>query len=198
MASLNPFHLMQDHPLDQSVDGGMVISPHSEYAKEMKKWNTPKRQGGYGPDGYEEYPRMLYKARDEGNGKAEVHRMPPARWAFPRGPEGDHEWNQACLTTEEFTKRCQTIVHSDDEKANMLSRGWCLTSDEALAAYEREQQAIGDAAAERLFRDQGMTANAKREAEAVDRATHAHVGDIPAPKKRPRGRPVKPVAMGAE
>ena len=191
MANTAPWTILKDHPLDVSIEeggGGLAINPHSAYARELKKWDTPKRQGGYGPDGYEEYDRMLYKARNE-NGKAEVHRMPPPRWAFQPGINGDKEWDNAILVAEEFTKRCQIIVKNDDEKANMLSRGWCLTSDEALESFEREQQAIGDAAAEREFRDQGMTEKARREAAAADAATHAHVADIPAPKKRgPRAR----------
>jgi len=181
---------LQPHPLDQSLPGGVVVNPHSAYAQELKKWNTPKRYGGMNVDGYEEYPRTLYKAIDFGTGKAEVHRMPPPRWAYPSGTEGDKQWDLACLNAEQITKQCQATVHNDTEKANYLSRGWTLTQDEALEAYEKQQQTIGDAAAERVFRDQRMSEKARAEADAADKATHAHVPDVPAPKKR-RGRKPK-------
>ena len=40
----------------------VVYTPESEYKKELDRWNTPKRQGGFAPDGHEEFPLMLYKA----------------------------------------------------------------------------------------------------------------------------------------
>lgn len=175
--------------LDQSAPGGVVINPHSELGKELRKWDLPKARGGMNADGYEEYPRMLYKAQDSGNGKIEVHRMPPPRYAYPVGREGDEVWTQACVMADEFTRRCQTTVHSDTEKANMLSRGWYLTQDAALAGYEAAQQAIGNASAERLAADRRMSEKARREAAAADAATSAHVTDIV--PKRKRGRPAK-------
>lgn len=174
---------------------GIVISDESEYGKELKKWDTPKRQGGMNANGYEEYPRMLFQARDEGNGKAEVHRMPPPRWAFPAGVTGDAEWNQACLQAEDFTKRCQVIVRSDMEKANYLSRGWALTQDDALAVYEQQQETLAIAAAERLYSDQRLSTKARREADAVDRATDKHLGDLPVPRKKRGRKPKAPMVV---
>ena len=33
---------------------------------EAEKWDRPKSRGGYGPDGYEPYPKTLFRAKDEG------------------------------------------------------------------------------------------------------------------------------------
>lgn len=179
------------HPLDISAPGGVVINPHSEYGKELRRWDLPKSRGGMNADGYEEYPRMLYQAIDPGNGKPEVHRMPPPRYAYPTGREGDEIWTQACVMAEEFTRRCQRIVHSEGEKAIAMGQGWCLTQDGALTDFEHRQQVIGNAAAERLASDRRMSEKAKAEAAAADASTHAHVADVIGSSKKTRGRKPK-------
>jgi hypothetical protein len=55
----------------------------------------------------------------------------------------------------------------------------------ARAAYERLQDQIGEAAAERAYTDRRMSAGAQAELRALERETDAHVLDVPAPPRRP-------------
>lgn len=138
----------------------MVIGEDTEIGKELAKWNKPKREGGMNCNGFEPYPRMLYQAHPTDNGKILV----------------------ADPFNEDFTRRCQVIVHSAEEEARYTKQGWYLTQGDALDGYEREQIAIAEATARRHFSDQRMTDKAKDEAASVDAATDKHVPDIPRKK----------------
>ena len=131
---------------------GIQINPESEYAKELARWNTPKRDGGFGPDGFEPYPRMVYRTV-EIHGKAVV---------------GDP-------TDETVDKRCQLIVRSEGEFDRAVADGWRATPTEALAHAEAVQIAISTAAAEAAFAAQGMTKRAQAERAALEATTHKHV-----------------------
>ena len=47
----------------------IIHNPDSEFSRELSKWNTQKRHGGFGANGYEEFPKMMYRARERDNGK---------------------------------------------------------------------------------------------------------------------------------
>lgn len=173
---------------------GVVRTGDSEYDKEIAKWDTPRRQGGYRPDGYEQFPMMLSKAQKKPNGQYSVHEQPPLRYLYPAGSMGDAEWSMAVLRAEEFTKSCQMTVRSQQEMDRAVSNGWVVGQEEALAAAQKWETAIADAAAERLYRDQHMGEKARAEAAAIDASTSEHIADIPAPKRRP-GRPAKSVDL---
>jgi hypothetical protein len=74
-----------------------------------------------------------------------------------------------------------------------LGGGWYPGPDLALNAYDRQQEAIGEAAAHRAYVDRNMSATALLEAAAVEDSTRVHVAEIPETKRRP-GRPRKVVA----
>ncbi len=131
---------------------GLVINPDSEYAKELAKWNTPKRDGGFGPDGYEPYPRMIYRAIAR-QGKAEV---------------GD-------VRDEQFSAACQLIVRSPAEFDRAIADGWRATPTEALAHADALQVAMATAAAEAAFAAQRMTPKAQAERAKLEAATDKHV-----------------------
>ena len=40
----------------------IIHNPDSEYSREMTKWNTQKRHGGFGANGYEPFPKMVSHA----------------------------------------------------------------------------------------------------------------------------------------
>lgn len=165
----------------------VLRSPESEYEKEMQKWNTPKRLGGYGPDGYEHFPLMLSKAQKQPNGQYAVHQMPPPRWQFPPGVEGDAAFDQACRRAEEFTRACQLTVRNQHEHDRAVAQGWVLGQEKALEEAQKWEKAIADAAAHRHYEDRNMSEAAQREAAAADNATTDHVAEVP----RKRGRPKK-------
>ena len=54
-------------------------APNSHYAKEMRKWNTPKRDGGMNANGFEPFPAMMYKAHRLPGGPYAIQAMEPDR-----------------------------------------------------------------------------------------------------------------------
>jgi hypothetical protein len=151
----------------------MYISPESELGKELSKWDTPKRLGGMGPNGYEPYPRMLYKAFQRDNGKVLCMEPPPSPYLFSTAEA--HE--RACMLAEGFTKQCQRTVESELEEERAKAEGWRNSPQDALEHYEALQRAIGDAAAEANFAAQRMTPKAQAERKAREAATDKHVSE---------------------
>jgi uncharacterized protein YdiU (UPF0061 family) len=154
---------------------GIVRTGESTYDKEMAKWDLPRSLGGMRPDGYEPFPKMVYKAAQQDNGK----------WTCSLQVWSDDERPAA----EAWLRRCQKLVRSDAEYRDALNDGWRDSEPEAVEHAHKVQTAIADAAAERHFRDARMSEKAQREAAAADAASEAHVPEIPVASKR--GRPRK-------
>ncbi len=130
----------------------VVINPESVYAKELEKWNTPKREGGHGPNGFEPYPAMMYLAREK-NGKAVI---------------GDPQ-------DEQFSATCQRKVGDVEEREKARREGWRDNPKEALDHYEALQVAIATAAAEAAYAAKRMTPKAQAERAKLDAATDKHI-----------------------
>lgn len=163
---------------------GIVRTGETEYDRELARWNTPKRLGGHGPDGYERFPQMLYKAFRHDNGQTMCMEPPPLVHMFLSMPE----FLRAEAVAKAFTDKCQTTVRNEAEYDRARAEGWRDTSAEAIAHFEAMQREIADAAAEEQFRVRRMGEKARGEFDAAQASTDAHVPDLPAPKKRP-GRP---------
>lgn len=154
--------------------------PTTEYEKETHKWDTPKRLGGMGPDGYEAFPKMVYKAHRRENGKVMCLDMDTLY-------AGDMN---VVAKAEAFNRTCQLIVQSEGELDRARNTGWCDSPASAVADIEKHAQAIAQAAAEAAYSVQRMSDLAQREHAAADADTDAPITDvIPAPRKR--GRPAK-------
>lgn len=151
--------------------------PTTEYEKELHKWNTPKRLGGYAPDGYEAFPKMLYKAHRRENGKVMCMDM-DALYAADMNVQA---------RAEAFNNSCQLTVKSEGEMERALSDGWCRTPADAIEAHEKHQRAIAQAAAEAAYAVQRMSDKAQAEHKAADAATEHPLTDVPAPKRGPKG-----------
>lgn len=164
----------------------IVWNDESEYAKELKKWNTPKRHGGFGPDGYERYPQMLYKAFRDENGQTKCMEPPPQAYEFLTMPE----FMRAEARAMAFTNKCQITVKSDAEYDRARAEGWRDTPGDAIAYFEAQQREIADAAAEEQFRVRKMSEKSQAEFADANAATADHVVEVPVPVRRPRGRPV--------
>jgi hypothetical protein len=151
----------------------VVHSPESEYSKEMEKWNTPRRLGGMRPDGFEQFPSMVYRALEA------EHRGGKVLCGDPLVAIGDP-------TAETFTRQCQLTVNNQEELDRAMKAGWCGNPSEAVEIYKRNQENVARAAAEEAFRVNRMVNEpAKREFhEAQEQAEgYDHVPDPPAPKK---------------
>jgi hypothetical protein len=162
----------------------IVRTGESEYDKELAKWNTPKRQGGYGPDGYEEYPKMLYKAFLDANGKAKCMEPPPLVHMYLTMPE----FLRAEAIATAFTQKCQMTVRSAHEEDKAKADGWRRTPGEALAHFEALQQEIAQAAAEAQFAAKRMSDKARAEFAEADASTSDHVVDVIAAAKAAAAR----------
>lgn len=165
----------------------IVRTGESAYDIEMRKWETPKHQGGFAPDGYEAFPKMVYRAerREDKGGKAMCMDMAGALYSTDPVVQAQ---------AEAFTAKCQRIVNSAGELDRARAEGWCESPQAALAALETHAQAMATVAAEVQFGVQRMSALAQREHAALDAATDAVLTDVPAPKRRP-GRPAKAVGV---
>jgi hypothetical protein len=161
----------------------VVYSPESEYAKELARWDTPKRLGGMNANGFEAFPRMLYKAFPHPQLQGKV------LCGDPRMATGLYVDAKDIVVAESFTRQCQRTVRDQEELDRASKEGWVCSPSEALAAYERAQQQVGEAAAEEAYRVQRMSAPAQAEFTAYEETTEAHVAEMPAPKRKRKRHP---------
>jgi hypothetical protein len=154
----------------------IIYNPDSEISRELTKWDTQKRHGGFNANGYEEFPKMVYQAKARENGKVMC--------GDPLAATGD-------AIGEAFSRSCQMIVSDQDEMDRASKEGWYDTPDLALAGYEDTQKSMADVAAMRHFADQRMSAcGTGQKLRLADDATHEHLPSIPStPVLRKRGRP---------
>lgn len=181
----------------------------SAYGKEQARWNTPRNKflvdsngelmrdadghfiKGMNTTGYEEYPRMMFKAHRLPNGQPSAGEIPPhPAFTFSR-----EEYEQRCAYVDQFNRECQRLVNDEAEERIAKGQGWARTTKEALELYEKEQQAIARAAAEAEFYSRRMTKKAQREWQAAQDETAEHVVDVTSVPKRRRGRPKKTTAV---
>lgn len=155
--------------------------PTTAYEKELARWDTPKRDGGMRPDGYEPFPKMVYKAHQMENGKVSCYDM-AALYASDMN---------VVARADAFNRKCELTVHSPHELEKALAEGWRSSPKEALDYYESLQQDIAKAAAEAAYSVQRMSEKARREYQAADEATEHPVTDVAAPKRGPKGTRVQ-------
>jgi len=155
--------------------GGRLISTDSEEGKEYLKW---ERKPNYNPDAPENrYPRMLYMAQRRPDGVVSV------------GEPDDHAFSNITGAGEQFNRRCQLTVQSEQEESRALERGWRRSAQEALERFGSKEKLISDSAAHRAYEDRNMSEQAKAEVAAVEAQTVEHVAEVP--QKRRPGRPRK-------
>ena len=178
------FDLLQ-HPLDEEAPGGLVINPHSALGKELRKWEqhrtelVPRGTNPGNPYVYREYPKMLYRAQRLPNGQSGCLAQHPDPYQFERADQ----FERAVLMVESFNRSCTRVVADESQERIAIGQGWALDPKAAMAVYEQEQQAIGNAAAEAAYAAQGMTSKARAELTAADASTHQHVTDVKGGKR---------------
>ncbi len=155
----------------------VVVTPESNYGKELLKWDTPRSRGGMRPDRYEPFPKMLYMAQERPDGIPSV------------GETRDGIFGGTPGAAEAFTRTCQRTVRSEAEMARALEEGWRSSPLEALARREARDKAIADVAAHRHYEDRNMSPAAQGEAKAADAATIEHVPEVPEKRRRRRRQP---------
>lgn len=147
-------------------------SPESFYAKEMARWNAPKREGGMNRNGHEEFPRMLYKPQPNPlSGKYEV--------AIDRDVISLDK-TVVLLDAQAFNTSCQLVVSNEEELHRAKRDGWRESQAEAMKYHEDELSRLATEAAHRNHDDRNMSEAAKAEAQVVEDSTPSQVGEIPA------------------
>lgn len=79
-------------------------------------------------------------------------------------------------------------VHTANEEAMQLGRGYSVTQQQAIDRVAANQLELAKLAANRAYNERLMSANARAEAAAVDEATMQHLPEI---KEKPKRKYVK-------
>lgn len=176
----------------------VIYNPDSDYVKEMRKWEQfPSAytwdpvQGKHvmgNPYVFREYPKMLYQARTNRQGKIVCMEPPPAPYDYER----NEQYDRAVLANEAFNKSCYCIVANEEEERVKNSQGWYATIPEAVEALKKRDEKIADAAAETAFHAQHMSEKAQRELAQADAETHQHVTDVTGAARTARGTDRRP------
>lgn len=157
----------------------------SEWTAGGLKPGNPYRKGNeYGKPGAE-YPKMLYQAKQLPNGKWATAMIPPPFIGF----RDQNEWDRAVQAALLFTSSCYRIVDNEAQHARARDEGWRDGPDEAMQFRDALEKAVGEAAAERNYRDKNMSPAAKAEVAQAESEHFGHLADIPV--KRGPGRPRK-------
>jgi hypothetical protein len=166
----------------------VVVTPESALGKELWRWDHTTRETnphdpaitGMRPATFQAFPKMIYKAVKTATGK--VVCMPPL--PQPVGFLSPNEYFQAYAQAEAIQKQCFKLVDSDEALRVAKGQGWTESPDEAIAQFEREEQALGNAAAEAAFQAQRMSDKARIEFTRAQDDTMHHVADVVPDKKK--------------
>jgi len=185
--------------VDEEAPASLIINPHSDYGKELRKWEqhrtelVPRGTNPGNPYVYRPYPKMLYRAQRQQNGQYACMAPAPHPYDFERSEL--HQ--QAVLAWESFNRSCVRIVKDEGDERIVKGQGWAESPELAMEQYEKEQQAIGNAAAEAAYAAQRMSERARAELAEADASTHQHVTDVTGVAKARRGRKPKSQAVVA-
>jgi hypothetical protein len=149
----------------------IILNPESELAKELAKWDqTPADRDPI----KNQFPKMLYKVQ------------------LKQG--------KPCVSDPEdaaFSQRCQHVVKSEAEQRIAEGQGWIDGPQKALDAYEAQQIAVADEAANVAYHAAHMSDKAQREYKQASDETHEHVVDLQPVKKKSHHKP-KAVTVSTE
>lgn len=167
---------------------GIEWSDQSNFAKEMRKWDTPKSQGGYKCDGFEPYPKMLYRAQ--------LHTLSNTMRVMTDRDILSPDNTVVILSKESFDASCQMIVHDEHEHEKAKANGWRDTPQAARDYQDGAETEKAVAAAVRAHEDRNMSDRAKAEIKVVEEHSGTeHVAEMPEkPRRRggwPKGKPRK-------
>src|SRR4051812_47198882 len=107
-----------DRAIDEEAPPSLVINPHSELGKELRKWDqhrthlVPPGTNPGNPYEFRPYPKMLYRAQSTRAGQKACFLPTPSPFGFEKADA----YQIALLEKETFDKSCQRIVKSADEE----------------------------------------------------------------------------------
>ena len=165
----------------QVMYDGRWISTASDLGKEVMKFENRVLS-----EHEKQYPKMMYKAERTPNGKVKCQENAMVPSSIPDAQIAKEEQR-----IEAFNRGNQLTVKNFEEHMNAKDRGWSDTPNGAVEAFEKNQIAIGNAAAERALSDSKMSEQAQAEAAVVEASTEHHVPVIPEKKLDKRTKAYK-------
>lgn len=137
----------------------VIHTGETDHDKELKRWDTPKSQGGMKCDGFEPFPRMFYQAWQRSDGRVVV-------------------------LDAEHTHAGTAIAKDAGEAETLRRQGWHESIGQAMDAYDAQTLETAHQATRVAYDVSQMSEQAQREYAALDAQSTTHVLDVPAPKKR--------------
>lgn len=194
-STLTPAELQQ---LAAAIQKSQLTAVQEELDKQQgarlhDEKNAPWAPGGYyekalkdvPPYRYREYPKMLYAADYPA---AQRDAQAAERYRERRDEPGVRD--EMMRHAQAAMKNACWVVADAAEERQALDTGlWAETPQGAIAAEERRQQAIAQAAAESRHDDRRLSAAAMAERDAIDADHEGHLVEVP--EKRGPGRPRK-------
>lgn len=175
--------------LDEEAPAQVLYNPHSAYGKEMRKWEqfpswyTPPGTNPGNPYVYRPYPKAMYMAfTHPKTGKPICMDVPPDPTMFA----DERSYARAFNDMEAWNAKCFKTVANEDEERIAKNEGWRNDPTEAIQRWWDVQKQAGVADAERQFRDQRMSPEAKAEALEYERSVSEMVPEIPSERERKR------------
>lgn len=153
------------------VDDFNIWQQESMHRKILKQFNTPKSQGGFRCDGFEEFPKMLYRAQR--------HPLGGKFYVALEKDEMSLDGNKVIVDAQAFNRTCQMIVETPEMEERAIKGGWRKSMGEAMQYVQDEELRLATEAAHRNYDDRNMGAKAKAQAEEIELKIHGHVAEIP-------------------
>lgn len=144
------------------------------YRQEMERWNKPYT--------FQEFPRMVYRARKRPDGVVTVFETVDARCLEP----GE---NPAPGKAEQWSRGNYMEAKDATEFQKAMESGWRPDPQAALEFFHAREQSIADAAAHRHYEDRNMSERAKAEAAAIEGESSEHLPEIPEARRKPGPKP---------
>lgn len=162
---------------DWNREPGIIITPGSNYANEMQKFEQFPSKYGQNPGNpyvYRPFPKMLYKAFRR-NGSLVCNATPPDPSLF----NSPGEYARAEAEASRFTRECQMIVNSPEELSRAMESGWRESPADAVAHVKSVDRETSTAAAHREYEDRNLSEAAKREIATARAAHDGHLAVVP-------------------
>ena len=167
----------------------------SDYLHFLKNRPDPPTINGrpieYPPYNYRPYPAAIYGPWTDERKRSELLQIARLQSLDLLKPL-EREKAESLIPTWD-----SRLVQTYEEHCDWLARGWADGPNLVKAAQMQYLDRIAEDAAHRAYDDRRMSEAAKQEFHAADVANGEHLLDLPAPVKKPRGRPKKATSTAA-
>jgi hypothetical protein len=170
---------MEEQELD--IEEFNIWKSERGHMKALAKANARISQGGTHADGFQEFPKMLYRAKK--------HPFGGKFYVSLDEDELSPDRTRVLVDAQAFNRQCQMTVEDAEKEARAREDGWRPSQAEAVQYRLDEDKREAHEAAARNHADRNMSEKALTEAKRVEEATPTHMGEIPQTPVKHRGRP---------